>query len=140
MKGVPLRLEMGPRDIENNQCVAVRRDTGEKIILSLEDLTAQVQILLDSIHETLYQRALNSLEQRIYTAADKPAFLDLITNKPGFVRAMWCGDEACELQIKEETGGNFPLFTNGTGTSVRNLHLLRQTRETSGDLGESLLS
>lgn len=104
MKGVPLRLEMGPRDIENNQCVAVRRDTGEKITLSLENLATQVSTLLDSIHDTLYQRALDSLEQRIYTAADKQTFDDLIKNKPGFVRAMWCGDVACELKIKEETG------------------------------------
>ncbi len=103
MKGVPLRLEIGPRDLENNQCIAVRRDSREKVILSLDNLDSDVQRLLDEIHDGLYQRAQDSLNSRIYDAADWNTFTELIANKPGFVRAMWCGDLACELKIKEET-------------------------------------
>ena len=103
MKGVPLRLEVGPRDLENNQCVAVRRDTGEKMTLSLDNLADQVKALLDQIHQTLLARAEQSMQSRIYDAADWDTFVDLIANKPGFVRALWCGDQACELSIKEKT-------------------------------------
>lgn len=103
MKGVPIRLEIGPRDLENNQCVAVRRDTGEKMTLSLENLEQSLQTLLDQIHETLLARAEQSLNSRIYDADNFEVFADLISNKPGFVRALWCGDLACELEIKEKT-------------------------------------
>lgn len=103
MKGVPLRVEIGPRDIANNQCVAVRRDTGEKTILPLDNLTDQVQNLLDQIHESMLAKAEKSLQERIYDAADWETFSRLIAEKPGFVRAVWCGDPACELSIKEQT-------------------------------------
>lgn len=106
MKGVPLRLEIGPRDLESNQCIAVRRDTGEKTVLSLDNLGSAVAALLDAIHEGLYQKALQSQESRIYDAVDWAAFAGLIAEKPGFVRAMWCGDLACELKIKEQTGAS----------------------------------
>lgn len=104
MKGVPMRLEIGPRDLENNQCVAVRRDTGEKITVSLDNLEGTVQGLLDQIHDNLYQKALQNRNERIYDVTEYPEFVENIKIKPGFVRAMWCGDEACELKIKEETG------------------------------------
>ena len=103
MKGVPLRLEIGPRDLENNQCVAVRRDNGEKTVVSLDQLEAQVASLLDSVHDGLYAKAQKSLESRIYDAADWDTFTKLIAEKPGFVRAMWCGSLDCELKIKEQT-------------------------------------
>lgn len=104
MKGVPLRLELGPRDLAKNQCVAVRRDTGEKISLSLDQIETAVADLLDDIHETLYQKALSQLKQRMITVVDKGAFIETITNKPGFVEAMWCGDAECEQAVKEKTG------------------------------------
>ncbi|MDW7658828.1 MAG: His/Gly/Thr/Pro-type tRNA ligase C-terminal domain-containing protein, partial [Bacillota bacterium] len=104
MKGVPLRLEIGPRDLEKNQCVAVRRDTGEKTIVSLDSVESDVQSLLDQVHDTLYQRALQSLDNRISNATSWQEFVDAINSKPGFVRAMWCGDAACEQKIKDETG------------------------------------
>jgi prolyl-tRNA synthetase len=103
MKGVPLRLEIGPRDLENNQCVAVRRDSGEKTTLSLDNLASQVSGLLDQIHEGLLEKARKSLESRIFDARDWETFASLIAGNPGFVRAMWCGDLACELKIKEQT-------------------------------------
>ena len=102
MKGVPLRLEIGPRDIEQNQCVAVRRDTGEKVFLSLDTLHQSVQDLLDSIHENMLQQARESLSSRIYTAKDWAELTELLSDKPGFVRSMWCGSLDCELKVKEE--------------------------------------
>jgi len=90
MKGVPLRLEIGPRDLENNQCVAVRRDNGEKSVVSLDHLDQTVAQLLDAVHAGLYTKAEQSLNSRIYDAADWETFTSLIAQKPGFVRAMWC--------------------------------------------------
>jgi prolyl-tRNA synthetase len=104
MKGVPLRLEIGPRDLENNQAVAVRRDTGAKLALSLDGLAESLQVLLDEIHANLYARALQSRDSRIYQAAAWDEFTELVAGKPGFCKAMWCGSQACELKIKEETG------------------------------------
>lgn len=120
MKGVPLRLEIGPRDLEQNQCVAVRRDTGEKTVLKLENLEAEVQRVLDEIHDTLYQRALSSLNSRIYEASDWETMSRMIAEKPGFVRAMWCGDLECELKIKDDLGATsrcMPLEQNSVSST-----------------------
>ena len=105
MKGIPLRLEIGPRDIENNACVLVRRDNREKIAVSLDNLEEAVADALKAVHDGLYRRALENLRQKTYTARDHAEFLDIAKNQPGFIRAMWCGDEACENAIKDETGG-----------------------------------
>ncbi len=104
MKGVPLRLEIGPRDLAQDQCVAVRRDTGEKITLPLAGLAESVEQLLEQIQADLYKKAQNSMASRIRDAVDWAAFTAAIKEKSGFVRAMWCGDNACEEKIKEETG------------------------------------
>lgn len=104
MKGVPLRLELGPRDLEKNQCLAVRRDTGEKIALSLDTLTQSVSALLDDIHENLLNKAQERMDSRISSAADWDSFVRLVAEKPGFIRAHWCGDPACEQTVKDETG------------------------------------
>lgn len=104
MKGVPLRLEIGPRDLAQNQCVAVRRDSGEKITLPLDGLADSVEQLLDEIQASLYERARASMDSRIRDAVDWQTFVDHISQKSGFVRAMWCGGAACEEKIKEETG------------------------------------
>ena len=103
MKGVPLRLEIGPRDLENNQCVAVRRDTGEKITLPLDNLTENVRSLLDQIHGNMLDRAEKSMHSRIYDADNWDTFVTLVNERPGFVRARWCGDLTCELAVKETT-------------------------------------
>lgn len=104
MKGVPIRLEVGPRDIENNQCVLARRDNGEKIQVSLEDLDATVEKLLDEIQDNLFQKALERREQKTSTATNLDEFKENLAANPGFIKAMWCGDRACEDKIKEETG------------------------------------
>lgn len=103
MKGVPLRLEIGPRDIENNQCIIARRDNGEKITVSLDNLEEEVEKLLQAVHDGLYQKALESRDSRIYKATNYDEFKDIVANKPGLVKAMWCGDVECEMKIKEDT-------------------------------------
>lgn len=105
MKGVPVRLEIGPKDMEQNQCVLVRRDNREKTFVSLDNLEQEITRVLEAVHQGLYERALANLEGKTYTARTHEEFLDIAENKPGFIRAMWCGDEACETRLKEETGG-----------------------------------
>lgn len=104
MKGVPIRLEIGPRDIENNQAVLARRDTGEKISVSLDNLDNEIEKLLEDIHNTLYQKALERREQKTSTATSLDEFKTKLKENPGFVKAMWCGDRECEDKINEETG------------------------------------
>ncbi len=104
MKGVPLRLELGPKDIENNQCVLVRRDTREKIVVSLDELETAIPQALQAVHDGLYQKALENRRNRTWDAHDWDEFKTIAAEKSGFIRAMWCGDEACEDKIKEDTG------------------------------------
>ena len=103
MRGIPLRVEIGPRDIENGQCVLVRRDTGEKIETPLEGVEETVKALLDQIQADMLAAARAHLESHVSDAVTYEEFTDAVANKPGFIRAMWCGDEACELKIKEDT-------------------------------------
>ena len=104
MRGIPLRVEIGPRDIENNQCVVVRRDTGEKLTVSLDELEAKVAELLDTIQKDMLQAARAHRDSHTYTAKNWDEFVDTINNKPGFIKAMWCGETECEENIKAETG------------------------------------
>ena len=104
MKGVPLRLEIGPKDIENNQCVIVRRDSGEKIFVSLDELETKIPELLKAVHDGLYQKAYDRRASMTFTAKDFAELKDIADNKPGFIKAMWCGDRACEDRLKEEAG------------------------------------
>ena len=104
MKGVPVRLEIGPKDIENNSCVLVRRDTGEKIAASLDNIENTVEALLEDIQTSLYNKALEHRNAHTYTATDYESFKEIVETKPGFIKSMWCGDEECENKIKEDTG------------------------------------
>ena len=103
MKGVPLRIELGPKDIENNQAVLVRRDTREKKVVSLDNIASEVKEMLATIQDSLFQKALKHREETTSVAKDFDELKDIAQNKPGFIKAMWCGDEECELKIKEET-------------------------------------
>ena len=105
MKGVPVRLEIGPKDIENNQCVLVRRDNREKIFVNLDNLEAELEKTLNAVHDGIYRKALDNLKEKTHTATTFEEFKDISENSPGFIKAMWCGDEECENKIKEETGG-----------------------------------
>lgn len=102
MRGVPVRLELGPRDIDAGHCVAVRRDTREKLTLSLDNIEDSLAALLDQIHDSMYAKAEESLRSRIYTAENWEELSHLLVEKPGFVKAAWCGDPACEEKIKDE--------------------------------------
>ena len=104
MKGVPLRLEIGPKDIEKNQCVIVRRDNREKIFVSLDELETRIPELLQAVRDGLYEKALKRREEMTYTAKNLNEMKDIAENKPGFIRAMWCGDLACEEKLKEVAG------------------------------------
>lgn len=104
MKGVPLRLEIGPKDIKKNQCVIVRRDNREKIFVSLDELETRIPELLQAVRDGLYEKALKRREEMTYTAKNLDEMKDIAENKPGFIRAMWCGDLACEEKLKEVAG------------------------------------
>lgn len=104
MKGVPLRLEIGPKDIENNRCVVVRRDNGEKVFVSLDELETKIPELLEAVRDGLYQKALDRRAAMTFTAKDYAELKDIADNKPGFIKAMWCGDRECEDKLKDEIG------------------------------------
>ena len=105
MKGVPLRLELGPRDIENNSCVLVSRVTRQKTFVSLDNLEEEIEKALAAVHNELYERAEKNLAEKMNVAHNHEEFLEIAENHPGFIKAMWCGDSACEDQLKDETGG-----------------------------------
>ena len=104
MKGVPLRIELGPRDIENNVCVVVRRDNGEKTVVSLDELETRIPELLNAVHKGLFDKALARREKMTYDAHGLDEMKEIADNKPGFIRAMWCGDRECEDKLKEVAG------------------------------------
>lgn len=104
MRGIPIRIEIGPKDIEANQAVIVRRDTREKIVVNLDDLDAKVSEVLETMQSDMLERARKHRDEHTYTAKNYEEFENIIATKPGFVKAMWCGDQACEEQIKEKTG------------------------------------
>ncbi len=103
MRGIPMRIELGPKDIEAGKCVLVRRDTREKIECALEQAAEIAGKLLQNIQDDMYARAKEHLNTHITEVKSYAAFKDAVENKPGFIRAMWCGDEACENKIKEDT-------------------------------------
>ena len=102
MKGVPLRLELGPKDIENNQCVLVRRDNREKYFVSLDDLETEIPKLLETLNTALFDSACARRAEMTYDVANFNDMLETAKNKPGFIRAAWCGELDCELAIKEK--------------------------------------
>lgn len=106
MKGVPVRLEVGPRDLENGQCVLVPRVCGEKQTAQLgETLPDTIRALLDDVHDRMYQKALENQQQHTYDCTTLDEITSALeTHGDGFVRAMWCGEEACEDRVKELTG------------------------------------
>ena len=103
MRGIPLRVEIGPKDMEAGQCVLVRRDTREKITCAIADLAATVPALLETIQKDMYEAAKAHRDAHTYEAHDMDEFTETVKTKPGFIKAMWCGDQACEDKIKELT-------------------------------------
>ncbi len=105
MLGIPIRIEIGPKDIEQNQCVIVRRDTSEKITIKLDEVTEKVKEILELIQKNMYDKAKEFLDSHIYEAKTMDEFKDISAKKIGFVKASWCGDKSCEENIKLETNG-----------------------------------
>ncbi len=104
MRGVPVRIEMGPRDIENGVCILVRRDTLEKKEVKLENLSEELGKLLEDIQANMFAECKKRLEEKTTIATNLEQFTKSMNEHQGFIKAMWCGDEACEDKIKELTG------------------------------------
>ena len=104
MKGVPMRVECGPRDLENGQVVLVRRNDGEKTVVKLEELEAEVARQLELVHQGMYEKAKKNLEEHIYEAHSLEEAKQLQEQNGGFIKTMWCGELECEMKMKEEAG------------------------------------
>ena len=104
MRGSPVRVELGPKDIEAGQAVLVRRDTHEKITVAIDEIPAKVGELLETIQHDMFERAKAHRDAHTYDAHSLEEMKDIADNKPGFIRAMWCGCQECEDKLKEEVG------------------------------------
>ncbi|MBE5933596.1 MAG: proline--tRNA ligase [Lachnospiraceae bacterium] len=104
MRGIPLRVEVGPKDIEAGQAVVVRRDTREKYVVAFEDLNTKVGEILEQMQQDMFNRALAHREENTHTATNWDEFTDILEKKQGFIKGMWCGDQECEVAIKDKTG------------------------------------
>lgn len=105
MKGVPIRVEIGPKDIENNQCVIVTRHNREKTFVSLDELETVIPQKLQEVRDGLYEAALENRERRTYACKTLDEITEALEkNGDGFIKAMWCGSEECESKVKELTG------------------------------------
>ena len=117
MKGVPLRVEIGPKDMEKQQCCIARRDTGEKVFVPLTDLETAVPALLQEIHDNLYNMAAKNLEENSFDMTDWQEVKAMAEGKGGFAKTKWCGSLECELAMKEKAGVSsrcMPLKQSGT--------------------------
>ncbi len=104
MRGIPLRIEVGPRDLENGQCVIAKRVNGEKQTVQLdEQLPTLIHSLLEDIHNEMYEKALMFRNEHINNASTYEEFKNILDTKGGYVKLPWCGDEECEVKIKEDT-------------------------------------
>ena len=104
MKGVPLRLEIGPKDIENGQCVLVRRDTREKAFTPLAELESVIPAQLEALGQNLYARAAENRAKRTFTATTLDEVIEIANSGNSYVKTMWCGELACEEMMKEKAG------------------------------------
>ena len=104
IQGIPIRIEIGPRDIENNQAVIVRRDNREKISVSLDEISQKVGEVLEKMQSDMLEKARKYRDENTHYAKNWEEFEDIANNKIGFIKAMWCQDEKCEDEIKEKTG------------------------------------
>jgi prolyl-tRNA synthetase len=118
VQGIPVRIEVGPRDIEKGQIVAVRRDTGEKTFVPMAEAGSSLRSLLESIQSSLYHRALKFRMENTFHARDYAELTKFLDDPGGFVEAGWCGDSVCEARVKEETKATIrllPLDKKDTG-------------------------
>lgn len=104
MRGIPVRVEIGPKDMAQNQAVLVRRDTHEKLVVALDEIAAKTGELLEQIQREMLERARAHRDSHTYEATDFETFARTVEERPGFVKAMWCGNRECEDKIREVTG------------------------------------
>ena len=104
MRGVPLRIELGPKDIENGKCILVRRDTSEKIEVEFKDVESKVEELLYLIQKNMYDMCLERMKQKTSIANNMEEFKTNLQNNQGLIKTMWCGSAECEEKIHNETG------------------------------------
>jgi prolyl-tRNA synthetase len=117
-KGIPLRIEIGPKDMSKNGATVVRRDTGEKEFVKVRKLKGRVDILLNEIQNNLYDSALRRLKENTHRVETYDEFKEVMKNKKGFVKAHWCGDKKCEEQIKYDTKATTRCLTgDGIGNN-----------------------
>ncbi len=102
VKGYPIRLEIGPRDLSEGMLTLVRRDTLEKIRINKEEVISKIEKILPIMQQDMYNKALKRRDSMIYEAHNYQEFTEIAQNKPGFIKANWCGDEACENKIKDD--------------------------------------
>lgn len=106
MRGVPIRIELGPRDIENGVCVIVRRDTQEKLTIELNDVNNKLEDILEDIQKNMYNECKKIRENRTNIALNMDEFINKINSNQGYIKTMWCESEECENKIKELTGAH----------------------------------
>ncbi len=105
MLGIPIRIELGPRDIENAQAIIVRRDNNEKIIVKLDEINDKLTKILEDIQLNMYNKAKEFLDSHIFEANNMEEMINISNAKKGFIKAYWCGDSNCEDEIKNKTSG-----------------------------------
>ena len=103
--GIPLRIEAGPRDIENNQVIITRRDNKEKYVVNTDNLLEKVNEIMKIMQEEMYEKASKHLNDNIRSVANMDEMIKVANEEKGFIKAMWCGDKKCEEEIKDKTGG-----------------------------------
>ncbi|MCF7923787.1 MAG: proline--tRNA ligase [Candidatus Izimaplasma sp.] len=103
MKGTPIRIELGPRDLKENKVVVVKRYNREKETISIDDIVDYIPKTLENIHQEMYNQALENVMKNTREAYDYETFKKIMNEKSGYVKMMWCGDDACETKIKEDT-------------------------------------
>ena len=128
MRGIPVRIEIGPKDIENNQCVVVKRNDSSKEIISLERANVYVKGLLDIIHNEMYAKALKHLQEHTYRVNTYEEFKDILNTKIGFIKAPFCGEIACENRIKEETTASTRCISNDLVHDERCMYCDREAK------------
>jgi len=111
LKGVPVRIEIGPRDLRQKQVTLARRDTHEKTTAKEEDAVPTVTKMLEDVQNALLAKAKKLLEQSITTVKTYEEFKQVLKDKAGFIKASWCGDSKCEQKIKEETGATIRVIS-----------------------------
>ena len=117
MRGIPVRVEIGPKDIEANKCIVVRRDNREKTEVSLDELEIKLAEILESIQKDMLERARAHRDSHTYSVTTYDEFKETIADKPGFIKAHWCESRECEDKIKEDTSATARCISFEDGNS-----------------------